>query len=264
MKYEKVYILSINSIQHNIHMLERKKEDSCLCYLESDLHSLIRSKARMKTPVRIGSILSKAESKGFLVNISGSFLNSEFEGNAHEYIYVGNENYFFNQLPSYFKKMEVKEFLKLQNKENWLEEKYLKPVLNEIKKEIKDELLFRLIGIFSVLLIIAFSHPIINKIVVSVFPPIATFFAVGLLGVGLYMFRCRWRTYYGSLEIFFGMFIATNFIFPLQSELWSYIQMIGGTYIVVRGLDNLGKGTVGKNKIWRKLFPEQDKDSSKD
>lgn len=86
--------------------------------------------------------------------------------------------------------------------------------------------------------------------------------AVGLplLGVALYWYRQRFRLSYGIFEFLIGATMAYYVLFPNFSysmlSMVQGIQILGGLYVMVRGLDNIGKGVEGTRSevIWRKLF----------
>lgn len=78
-----------------------------------------------------------------------------------------------------------------------------------------------------------------------------------LSGMILYAFRQRRRTSYGMVESLIGAWIACN-AFPLNTSLdvASGLQVIGGLYVVVRGLDNIGTGLKGTRygPNWQRIF----------
>jgi hypothetical protein len=78
-----------------------------------------------------------------------------------------------------------------------------------------------------------------------------------LFGALLYWFRQRHRSSYGMVETVLGAWISAN-AFPLNSaiNITSVLQIMGGLYVVVRGLDNLGNGLKGTRyePNWRRIF----------
>jgi hypothetical protein len=67
------------------------------------------------------------------------------------------------------------------------------------------------------------------------------------IGVALYYFRQRRRLAYGAFETVFGCGSILYFAIELfgaasRDTTSTYIGFIGGVYVVVRGLDNFGKG----------------------
>jgi hypothetical protein len=81
-----------------------------------------------------------------------------------------------------------------------------------------------------------------------------------------YWFRAHFRMSYGLAEFLFG-FISTWFsckeLFPdfelsQLSQISFWVPFFGGIYVMVRGVDNLGKGVAGTSleESWRKLFKE--------
>jgi hypothetical protein len=78
-----------------------------------------------------------------------------------------------------------------------------------------------------------------------------------LCGTLLFWFRQRYRASYGMVETLIGAWISVN-VFPLTSTLdvASGLQVLGGLYVVVRGLDNVGNGLKGTRyePNWRRIF----------
>lgn len=76
-------------------------------------------------------------------------------------------------------------------------------------------------------------------------------------GAILYWFRQRYRTSYGMVETLVGAWISVN-AFPLNStlDIAAGLQVLGGLYVVVRGLDNVGNGLKGTRyePNWRRIF----------
>jgi rRNA maturation endonuclease Nob1 len=87
-----------------------------------------------------------------------------------------------------------------------------------------------------------------------------TLVALPPLGVLLFWCRERFRFSYGIFEFFVGMMIAYRVFFPnfnySQVGAVDAIQILGGLYVMVRGLDNIGKGLEGTRfePFWRRLL----------
>jgi hypothetical protein len=87
-----------------------------------------------------------------------------------------------------------------------------------------------------------------------------TLIALPVLGIGLYWYRERFRLAYGVFEFIIGLFMTYYVFFPNfdYSKIGPVetIQVLGGLYVMVRGLDNVGKGTEGTRleQLWKKLF----------
>lgn len=87
-----------------------------------------------------------------------------------------------------------------------------------------------------------------------------------LLPPVFYWFRSRWRIGYALLEFFVGFLAGYStlgpFLDPLQLhriyELANLLPLLGGIYIMVRGLDNFSKGIQGTviEPKWNALFNE--------
>jgi len=86
-----------------------------------------------------------------------------------------------------------------------------------------------------------------------------TIIALPLIGIIMFIFRGRYRLFYGVFEFMIGFLIGMSIFYPdftynsLDSA--SVLKLIGGLYVIVRGLDNMGKG-IKRTKIesfWNKL-----------
>lgn len=87
-----------------------------------------------------------------------------------------------------------------------------------------------------------------------------TGFIALILGVGFYAYRQRARLSYGAFEFFFGWGAVLEVFWPkfdFQTlDVENLMQIVAGIYVMVRGLDNIGKG-VEKTKFearWLLLF----------
>lgn len=83
------------------------------------------------------------------------------------------------------------------------------------------------------------------------------------LAVGLYWIRGRWRLLYGVAEFVVGLAsswigartqIVTTPVSPVV-----LVQILGGIYVMVRGLDNMGKGVLATrySESWERIFGKQ-------
>jgi hypothetical protein len=79
-----------------------------------------------------------------------------------------------------------------------------------------------------------------------------------LIGVGLYLIRSRYRLFYGVAETLFGV-ILSYMAFPKvdpESTLTRWLSFFAALYVMVRGLDNIGKSL--KNpasvRVWTWIF----------
>lgn len=85
---------------------------------------------------------------------------------------------------------------------------------------------------------------------------------IPIVGVSLYWFRSRNRLAYGIAEVLFGLMTGLRVFIPnfdySQLDSTGLIQVAGSLYIMVRGLDNIGKGVVGTRfeVTWKRLFRE--------
>lgn len=89
-----------------------------------------------------------------------------------------------------------------------------------------------------------------------------TILALLATGVFFYWYRQRSRLSYGILEFFFGAVAAVWPFWPhftyVSLGVFSTVQIVGGLYVMVRGLDNIGKGVEGTRfeNQWRWMFKD--------
>lgn len=87
-----------------------------------------------------------------------------------------------------------------------------------------------------------------------------TIFLIPVIGIFLFWYRSRHRISYGSAEIIFGFFISISVFLPNfdYSALGAldFLKIVGGLYIIVRGLDNFDKGIKNTrfDATWNKIF----------
>lgn len=81
-------------------------------------------------------------------------------------------------------------------------------------------------------------------------------------GILLYWFRSKNRLAYGIAEFFFGLITGLRIFVPnfdySQLNTTGFIQIAGSLYIMVRGMDNIGKSIIGTRfeVIWKRYFSE--------
>jgi len=87
-----------------------------------------------------------------------------------------------------------------------------------------------------------------------------TMIGLPVLGVGLFWYRERFRLSYGTFELCAGILMAWYVFFPrfdyATLGVTEGIQVLGGLYVMVRGLDNISKAIVGTRleSFWKKVF----------
>lgn len=86
--------------------------------------------------------------------------------------------------------------------------------------------------------------------------------ALPLVGSTLFYIRGRNPITYGGAEIFVGIATGLNAFLGQQHgmlDTTTALQIMAGTYIIVRGLDNLGKGLrrTRLQPLWDRIFPSQ-------
>lgn len=96
--------------------------------------------------------------------------------------------------------------------------------------------------------------------IVGTAPIWGTLLVVFLLGVGLYWYRERYRLAYGITEFFIGFMMSGYVFYPAfeysSLQLVHAIQLLGGLYVMVRGLDNMGQGLESTRweALWKRVF----------
>lgn len=81
-------------------------------------------------------------------------------------------------------------------------------------------------------------------------------------GILLFWIRSRWRWGYGSAEFIIGVLITYNGFHSVLAkdkvDAMEIIKLSSGLYVMVRGLDNFGKGLKGYSleSKWKRVFPE--------
>jgi ABC-type proline/glycine betaine transport system permease subunit len=84
-----------------------------------------------------------------------------------------------------------------------------------------------------------------------------------IMGLMLYWIRSRWRLTYGFFEYLIGALGSMAVFWPdfdyAQLTTLRSIQVVGGLYVMVRGLDNIGKGLESTRwaGLWRRAFGER-------
>jgi hypothetical protein len=136
-------------------------------------------------------------------------------------------------------------------------------VLKKIVKKIKKFFLVKLIkgAILGAIPTVLFALFITrNNFLPQSINFIISTITVPSLGIGLFWLRSRKRFYYGIAELIFGVFIPLNTLYPsfnlANANSAEIIKIVGGLYIIVRAMDNIGKGLTGSEykRIWNKFF----------
>lgn len=87
-----------------------------------------------------------------------------------------------------------------------------------------------------------------------------TMIGLPIIGIALFWYREHYRLSYGIFEFCVGIIMSYYVFFPTFDYaglgVTEGIQILGGLYVMVRGLDNIGKGVSGTRieSIWKKLF----------
>ncbi|MCY0989463.1 PIN domain-containing protein [Nannocystis sp. ILAH1] len=95
--------------------------------------------------------------------------------------------------------------------------------------------------------------------VARTFPLWGLALGTAVLGGLLFWFRSRYRLAYGIAEVLFGLLATTQLTDSLGYNPAFFLQLAAGVYIVVRGLDNVGKGLQGTRmeSTWVAWFGER-------
>ncbi|MEK7993296.1 MAG: PIN domain-containing protein [Planctomycetota bacterium] len=105
------------------------------------------------------------------------------------------------------------------------------------------------------ILIVRFFDLIVGTLLVW-----GTVFALAILATGLFIFRQRNRLGYGVMEVLAGLGLGFSVFYPAfdysKLSALQYLQALGGVYVVVRGLDNIGTGIENSaiSHWWPELF----------
>lgn len=87
-----------------------------------------------------------------------------------------------------------------------------------------------------------------------------TMLGLPIMGIALFWYRENFRLSYGAFELCVGIIMSYYVFFPsfnyANLGLTEGIQILGGLYVMVRGLDNVGKGIEGTRieSLWKKVF----------
>jgi hypothetical protein len=112
-------------------------------------------------------------------------------------------------------------------------------------------------GVISGVLGVLFTH---RERIFSTFPLWGTILILPITGIAFYWFRERYRLSYGAAETGVGlltMYSAVFVGFDFSSVDYGHpVQILGGLYVMVRGLDNIAKGLQGTRlaPMWNRYF----------
>jgi rRNA maturation endonuclease Nob1 len=90
----------------------------------------------------------------------------------------------------------------------------------------------------------------------------STLILIPVTGLALFWLRANLRLSYGLSEFFVGCYAALNVFLPsfaMPESGSAIIQLFGGLYILVRGLDNIGAGLRNRplGVRWERWFPHE-------
>jgi len=98
------------------------------------------------------------------------------------------------------------------------------------------------------------------SLLVSTITVWGTMIGLPILGLAFFWYRENFRLSYGAFEFCVGVIISYYVFFPnfnySNLGVTEGVQILGGLYVMVRGLDNIGKGIIGTRleSVWKKLF----------
>lgn len=106
-----------------------------------------------------------------------------------------------------------------------------------------------------------YIYPHITKIIQTI-NVWATILSILILAFVFFWIRSRFRLFYGITEFVVGAIVCLRLFWP-NFDYSTFnpvvvLQLLGGFYIMVRGLDNFSKGIRGTrlNSYWKRWFPE--------
>ena len=87
----------------------------------------------------------------------------------------------------------------------------------------------------------------------------STFFLAIMLSIYFYWLRGRAPLVYGTFEVAIGVLTIALVLFTANSDVLArLLGVLGGSYIIVRGLDNMDRGcTKRMRKFWDAVFPKR-------
>jgi len=98
------------------------------------------------------------------------------------------------------------------------------------------------------------------ELLVSTITVWGTMIGLPFFGLLLFWYREHFRLSYGAFEFCIGVIMSYYVLFPnfdySSLGVKEGIQILGGLYAMVRGLDNIGKGVIGTRleTLWLKIF----------
>jgi hypothetical protein len=102
--------------------------------------------------------------------------------------------------------------------------------------------------------------------VLAVLPQGLSYVLVPAIGFLSFYWRQRWRLSYGLFEVMIGVYTPIRAIGGAEFKYLNltpldYLQIIGGIYVIVRGLDNVGVGLRGTplEPFWSSVFSPKKK-----
>lgn len=148
----------------------------------------------------------------------------------------------------------------------FLSESKNKPINKEIQDTAEKVVISQKRFLFSSFLIGSavsiISYTIFKNIniLISTITIWGTMVGLPIIGIVLFWYREKFRLSYGTFEFCVGIIMSCYVFFPnfnySMLGVTDGIQVIGGLYVMVRGLDNIGKGILGTRieSIWSKIF----------
>jgi len=135
---------------------------------------------------------------------------------------------------------------------------WFKAISGRFARDLAIFLLQFLIGALVALLIATAAF----NVVLSTMPIWGAVILLPACGILLYLARSRRRLLYGFAEFFIGFITAINVLVPTSFNYaalqpLAYLQVLGGLYIMVRGLDNIARALPRRiEPYWRRIFKD--------
>lgn len=128
-------------------------------------------------------------------------------------------------------------------------------------KEISKILIIPIIVNFAVSIIVSSILSWIVPLIIN-YIKWSSIIIIPVTGILFYIIRCRFRFLYGLTEFFVGMFTAIKVFIPLlnfnniNTTIDTSLKVLGGIYIIIRGMDNIEKSMENSKKIikWKRFF----------
>lgn len=135
------------------------------------------------------------------------------------------------------------------------------PEIFKLAKSVRSyDLTFRFLGVFCMVALLALSGVILfhTGSTLSVQQTLLLGGSIPILAIILYWYRTHFRLNYGISEAVFGCLMVVSILTHSKNpmDLSQILQLLAATYVIVRGLDNIGQGASTKTwaSTWERFF----------